>query len=121
MDLSLLLGDADGAAAAMDLSLLLGDADGAALTVGGLGALAAHAQAPVVPQTAVGADLLEPLEVLAQLHVESVGDALRELAVLGVLLAVEHPVRPLDLARVLHNRHQPLHLLRSQLPRTVII
>ena len=49
----------------------------------------------VVTQATVGTDLLEALEVLAQLHVERVGDDLRELAVLHVLLPVQHPVRHL--------------------------
>merc|ERR1719164_459487 len=102
------------------LSLLLGHTDGAALAAGGLRPLATHAQAPVVAQTTVRADLLEALEVLAQLHVEGVGDDLRELAVLGVLLAVEHPVRHLELARVLHDGHQALHLLRRQLTRPLV-
>ena len=82
----------------MRLTLLLGDTDGAALAAGGLRSLATHAQAPVVAQATVGADLLEALEVLAHLHVEGVGDDLRELAVLGVLLAVEHPVGHLKLS-----------------------
>ena len=66
-------------------------------------------------QATVGTDLLEALEVLAQLHVERVGDDLRELAVLHVLLPVQHPVRHLELARVLDDRHQTLNLLLRQL------
>ena len=69
-------------------------------------------------QATVGTDLLEALEVLAQLHVERVGDDLRELAVLHVLLPVQHPVRHLELARVLDDRHQTLNLLLGQLTRT---
>ena len=69
-------------------------------------------------QATVGTDLLEALEVLAQLHVERVGDDLRELAVLHVLLPVQHPVRHLELARVLHDRHKPLDLLSRKLART---
>ena len=71
----------------------------------------------VVPQASVRADLLHPLEVLTVLHVEDVGHRLRVLAVLVVLLAVEHPVGHLELPRVLHNGHQPLHLLSRQLAR----
>ena len=44
---------------------LLGDAHGLARAAGGLGVLAAHGQAPVVAKTAVGADLLKALEVVA--------------------------------------------------------
>ena len=73
----------------------------------------------VVPQATVGADLLEALEVIAQLHVEGVGDNLAELAILGVLLAVEHPVGHLELPRVLHDRHQTLDLFRRELTSPV--
>jgi len=69
----------------------------------------------VVAQAAVRPDLLEALQVLAQLHVKCVGDDLRELAVLVVLLPVEHPVGNLELARVLHDGHQTLNLLSGQL------
>lgn len=54
--------------------------DGAATAAGGLGALAAHAEAPVVAKTAVVADLLEALKVLAELGVEIVGHHLRQSA-----------------------------------------
>jgi hypothetical protein len=60
-------------------------------------------------------DLLEPLKVVPELHVEGVGDDLREPAVLVVLLPVEEPIRHLELARVRHHRHQPLQLLWRQL------
>ncbi len=40
--------------------------DGLAGAAGGLGVLAAHAQAPVVAQTAVVADLLQALQVVTQ-------------------------------------------------------
>lgn len=68
-----------------------------------------------MPQTAVGTNLLEALEVLAQLHVERVGDHLAELAIFHVLLPVQHPIRHLELARVLDDRHQTLNLLLRQL------
>jgi len=44
--------------------LLLGDTDGATPPARGLGVLTADADAPVVAETAVGADLLEALQVL---------------------------------------------------------
>mmetsp|Transcript_16556 Transcript_16556/g.42252 ORF Transcript_16556/g.42252 Transcript_16556/m.42252 type:complete len:258 (-) Transcript_16556:28-801(-) len=101
-------------------SLFLRDADGAALASGRLSVLAAHAHAPVVPQTAVRADLLEALKVVAELEVEHVGARLRVLAVLVVLLPVEEPVRDLELARVLDDGHDTLHLLRRQLARALL-
>ena len=55
-------------------------------------------------------DLLETLEVLADLAVENVGHNLRVLAILDVVLPVEHPVRDLVLARVRHDRNHLLDL-----------
>merc|ERR1719164_301437 len=106
--------------ATRSLSLLLGHTDGASLAAGGLRPLATHAQAPVVAQATVRTDLLQALEVLAQLHVERVGDDLRELAILGVLLAVEHPVGHLELPRVLHDGDEALHLLSGQLASALV-
>ena len=90
--------------------LLLADTDGASAATGGLGVLTTHAQAVVVAHTAVGVDLLQPLEVVTQLGVELRGEQLRELAVSVVLLPVEEPVGHLVLARVRHDRHQLLDL-----------
>ena len=57
-------------------------------------------------------DLLEPLEVIPELHVKLVGDDLGEPAVLIILLSVKEPVRHLELPRVLQHRHHPIHFLR---------
>jgi hypothetical protein len=63
----------------------------------------------------MGTNLLEALEILAQLNVKRVRHHLAELAVLHVLLPVQHPIRNLELTRVLDDRHQTLNLLLRQL------
>jgi hypothetical protein len=68
---------------------LLGHADGASPTPGGLGVLAAHADAPVVAQAAVVADLLQALQVVTHLGVQDVGHHLGVPPVLVVLLPGE--------------------------------
>ena len=68
---------------------------------GGLGVLTPDAEAPVVTQATVGADLLQTLEVLTKLVVEDVGHHLGSLAVLDVALPVEEPIGDLVLAGVL--------------------
>ena len=80
-----------------DSLLLLGHTDGLTLVTGGLGVLTAHTQAPVVTQTPVGTNLLQPLEVLTQLVVKDVGHDLQGLAVLDVALSVQEPVGDLVL------------------------
>ena len=72
-------------------TLLLGHTDGPSTTAGRLGVLATDAEAPVVAETAVGADLLQALEVIAELGVDTVGEDLAVLAVDDVALPVEEP------------------------------
>lgn len=74
-----------------NLSLLLGDTDSATATTGRLGVLTADAEAPVVTETTVGTDLLEALEILTELAVNTVGEDLEVLAVDDVTLPVEEP------------------------------
>jgi len=73
-------------------TLLLGHTDGPAAATGCLGVLAADTEAPVVTETAVSADLLQALQVLAELGVDTVGEDLRVLAVDNVALTVEEPL-----------------------------
>ena len=84
-----------------DNLFLLGHSDSLALVAGGLGVLTPDAEAPVVTQATVGADLLQTLEVLTKLVVEDVGHHLGSLAVLDVALPVEEPIGDLVLAGVL--------------------
>lgn len=83
-----------------------------------LGVLATHPQTPVVPQTTVGADLLEPLEVVTELRVDTVGQDLRVFAVDNVLLSVQEPSRNLELGGVLDDRDDPLELVRVEVTGT---
>jgi len=103
------------------LTLLLADTDGPSATAGRLGVLAADAEAPVVPETPVGANLLEALEVLAELRVDAVGQDLVVLAVDNVALAVEEPRGDLVLGRVLEDRDDALELFRGELSGTVLM
>ena len=75
-------------------TLLLGHTDGTAATTGRLGVLSADAEAPVVAETTVGADLLQALEVITELGVDTVGEDLRVLAIDNVALPVEEPLLP---------------------------
>ena len=97
------------------LSLLLRHTNRAAAAAGGLGVLTAHAQAPEVTQAAVGADLFETLQILAQLVVHGVGQHLRVLAIDDVALPVEEPGWDLILRRVLDDGHDALELLGRDL------
>merc|ERR1740130_407941 len=92
-------------------ALLLRHAHGAALAPGGLCALPTHAQSRVVSQATVSPDLLQALKIVTHLHVHGVRHDLRVFAVLRVLFAIQHPIRYLELPRVLDDSHQALNLL----------
>ena len=62
-------------------------------------------ETPVVTEPTVSPDLLESLQILTQLVVEDVGHDLGGLAVLGVALPVEEPVRDLVLTGILKTKH----------------
>ena len=93
-------------------------------------------------ETTVGPDLLQPLEIVAELRVDTVGEGLRVLAVDDVLLPVEEPGGDLVLRGVLletmcvshqkrgrvfetvgthEDRDNPLKLLRGELTSTTTI
>ena len=100
-------------------TLLLGDTNGSATTTGGLGVLTTDTEAPVVSETTVGADLLEALEILTELRVDTVGQNVRVLAVDDITLPVEEPSGDLVLGRVLDDGDKALELFRGELTGTV--
>lgn len=105
---------------AKPLTLLLGDTDGPSATASSLGVLATDAKTPVVTKTSVCADLLESLEVLTELGVDTVGQDLEVLAVDNVALPVEEPGGDLVLGGVLDDGDNALKLFRGKLTGAVI-
>ena len=101
------------------LTLLLRHTNGPAPPARRLTVLTPDPQAPVVPQSTVSADLLQSLEILAELAVHAVGQNLAVLAVHNVALTVEEPGRDLVLGRVLDDRHDALEFFRSELAGAV--
>jgi hypothetical protein len=73
------------------LTLLLGHTDSSAAATGGLGVLTTDAEAPVVTKTTVSADLLQALEIVTELAVDTVGKSLAVLAIDDIALPVEEP------------------------------
>ncbi len=74
-------------------TLLLGHTDGPATAASRLGVLATDTETPVVTETTVGTDLLEALQVLTELRVDTVGEDLGVLAVNDITLPVEEPLK----------------------------
>ena len=70
-------------------------------------------------ETSVGADLLQPLEILAEFGLHLVSEHLRVLAVGDVALSVEEPGRDLVLRRVLDDRDDALEFFGGDFSGTV--
>ena len=68
-----------------------------------------------MPETTVRPDLLQPLEVVTDLGVHSVGEDLRVLAIDDVPLPVQEPRRDLELRGVLDDSDNTLELIGVQL------
>ena len=81
--------------------------------------LTTDTETPVVTKTAVGADLLESLEILAELGVDTVGQDLVVLAIDNVALSVEEPAGDLVLGGVLDDGDDALELFGGKLTSTV--
>ena len=92
--------------------------DGAASS--GLGVLSPNPDAPPVPESPVGPDLLHPLDVIAELGVEALGEDLHVLARLEVLLPVEEPEGDHELLRVLDDADELLDLVSGKLSSALV-
>ena len=96
-------------------TLLLGDTDSPAAATSGLGVLTTDTEAPVVTETTVGPDLLEALQVVTELRVDTVGQGVDVLAVGDVALSVEEPGGDLVLGGVLDDGDNALKLFGGKL------
>lgn len=96
-------------------TLLLGDTDSPAAATSGLGVLATNAEAPVVTETTVGTNLLETLQVVTELRVDTVGQSVEVLAVGDIALSVKEPGGDLVLGGVLDDGDDTLELFRGEL------
>ena len=76
--------------------------------------LTPHSQSPEVPQTSVRTNLLQPLQILTQLRVNSIRQNLRVLAIDDVLLPVEEPRRNFELCGILDDSDDTLEFIGVQ-------
>ena len=96
------------------LTLLLGHTNSPTSPARSLGMLTTHPQTPVVPQTAMRTDLLQPLQILTQLAVHAVGQDLAVFAVHDVALTVEEPDGDFVLGRVLDDGDDTFEFFGSE-------
>jgi len=75
---------------------------------------------PPVPEASVSPDLLEPLDVVAELRLEALSEDLGVLAGLEVLLPVEEPEGDLELLRGLDDGDELLDLVGGELAGSLL-
>lgn len=102
------------------LSLLLADTDGSAAAASGLGVLSTDTQTPVVTQTPVGTNLLQSLQIITELAVNSVGKHLAILAIDNVTLSVQEPGWDLVLGWVLEDGDDALEFFGGKFTGAVV-
>ncbi|KAH9086753.1 hypothetical protein Ae201684P_000174 [Aphanomyces euteiches] len=88
-------------------------------TTSSTGVLTTHTETPPVAQTTMDADLLQAFQIVTQLGVQDVGNGLRALAGLEVLLSVEEPSGDLELGWVLDDRDQTFDFIVGQFTSTL--
>lgn len=67
---------------------------------------------PVVSETPMAADLLQPLEIVTEFRVDIVGQDLAVLAIYDIFLSVKEPEWNLELCGVLHDVHNSFEFVR---------
>ena len=76
----------------------------------GLGVLATDTESPVVTETAVSTDLLQALQIVTELGVDTVSENLAVLAIDDIALTIEEPGRDLVLGGILNDGDDSLKL-----------
>ena len=99
-------------------TLLLRNTNSPTSPSGRLRVLSPHSETPVVSQTTVSPDLLQPLEIFTEFAVHVVGQHLAVLSVHDVALSVEEPGRDLVLCRILDNSDDALEFLGGEFTST---
>lgn len=83
--------------------------------------LTTDTETPVVSETTVSADLLEALEILTELGVDTVGEDVGVLTIDDIALSVDEPRGNLVLGRVLEDGDNSLELFGGELTSAVIL
>lgn len=94
----------------MPYLLLAGNTHDTTTTTGSLGVLTTDLEVEGVTNTTVRTNLLETFHILTILVIEGIGEELRVLSVLAILLTIEEPIGDLVLARVLHDGNDAFHI-----------
>jgi hypothetical protein len=101
-------------------SFLALDTDGGTSAASRLRVLTSDSEAPVVAETSVGASLLESLQVLTELRIQTVRGKLVVATVLGIETSVEEPLRDVVLQRLLDDVRHLLDLVLAELTCSLV-
>lgn len=83
--------------------------------------LPSNPQTPIMTQSTMGANLLQPLQVLAQFTFHPVGQYLRVLAIYNVSLTIEEPCWDFVLGRIIDDGYDPFEFFGCYFSRSEYI
>ena len=87
---------------------------------GRLGVLPPDPEAIVMPQPSMTLDLLQPLQIITELGIDTVREDLGVLPIDDITLAIKKPDRDLVLSRVLDNGDDPLEFFGRELASALV-
>merc|ERR1712035_307092 len=100
--------------------LLLGYTDSFPLVTSRCCMLTTYTKSPVMSQTAVCFDLLQPLQILTQFVLQSISEDLRVFSIFDVFRSIQVVVRNLILSWILHDGDQSLNFFITQFTCTFV-
>lgn len=100
------------------LTLLLRHTDRPSPTARSLGMLTSDPQTPIMPQTSMGPDLLQSLQILTQFAIDTVGKDLTIFAINDITLTIEEPRRNFILGWILNDGHDSLQFFGCEFTGT---
>jgi hypothetical protein len=99
-------------------TLLLGNTNSPTTASRRLGVLSTDTKAPVVTETTMSTDLLQALEIITKLGIDTVGENLGVFTINNIALTIEEPGGDLVLGRVLDDGDDSLEFFGGELTST---
>merc|ERR1719378_685914 len=98
----------------LHLVLLLGHTHSFTFVTGRCGVLPTNSETPIMSKATMSFDLLQPLQILTKLVLQTIGQDLRVLSILDILWSVEIVIWDLVLSWILHDSDKSFNLFIRQ-------
>merc|ERR1719300_1108069 len=104
----------------LHLVLLLGHTHSFTFMTGRCGVLSTHSETPIMSKSTMSFDLLQPLQILTKLILQTIGQDLRVLSIFDILWSVEIVIWDLVLSWILHDGDKSFNLFIRQFTSTFV-